>query len=188
MKNVALLSIFIACTTWSCSERGTSPNHPRQHLSPYSIELAGLTLYMSEQELVSRLPGLRYGSGNEGLVICRWRTDQSVKETPFRGIDAITFTLYKDSLQAIRIEYTQMFDVEYREFESGVRDKYASMPSDTVTLEWSYDSIRVALTPNRKKHWTGSIATFAPVLEFQERKLYGRWLEDLQRKKIRTIY
>ena len=85
-----------------------------------------------------------------------------------------------------------MMDLEYKGFESGIRAKYSRSSGnatvDSTTTVWQYDSLIVTLIPNRKPHWTGSLQTFTPVLEFQERTLYRRWMEDIEKRKVNPVY
>ena len=135
---------------------------------------------------------LRCSSSDPVVKRCRWTTTKHDREGVFKGIEEIQFTLYRDSVQTITILYNQMLDIEYKKFNQAVHQKYANLvgdlPVDTLNAEWLYDSLLVKFTPNRRKHWTATMYTYTPVLEFQERMLYKRWIADVEKQKVYALY
>lgn len=192
MKKNAWLCLFVSVLlVTSCSKR--SPKlEPRTSVSPSSIDLAGITFYLTHEQLSNKLNMLRCSSSDPIVKKCRWNTTREDREGIFKGIDEIQFTLYRDTIQTIAVYYSQMLDVEYSNFDKAVQEKYAifigDLPLDTMNAEWAYDSLIVRFIPNRRKHWTGSMYTYTPVLEFQERVLYKRWIDDVQKQKVNALY
>jgi len=188
------MSFLFAFSSCKKSTRGGADSKtfmPRK-VSPRDIDLAGIKLYLTSAEVKRQLPALRCGKKDGDMVVCNWKTTEADRQRIFRGIDQIRLTFYRDTAQTIRVQYSQMFDVEYTNFEQAVREKYAyalgDRITDTIGTEWRYDSLGITLIPNRKQHWTGSVFTYSPELEFQELYLYKRWLEALGKEKLKTIY
>lgn len=175
----------------ACKKKAPKPE-PRSSLSPGSINLAGLTFYLTHNELSGKLNMLRCSSSDPVVKRCRWSTTRRDREGMFKGIDEIQFTLYRDSVQTITVYYAQMLDVEYKKFDQAIHEKYAKLigdlPLDSVNVEWTYDSLLVKFMPNRKKHWTATMYTYRPVLEFQERLLYKRWIDDVDKQRVTALY
>ncbi|HTK83398.1 MAG TPA: hypothetical protein VL633_14025 [Bacteroidota bacterium] len=187
-----LLGIALFATSCRKGEAKTDPGHS---LSPNSINLAGLTFYQTHSQLSSQLNMLRCSSTDPIIKKCRWSTTRRDREGAFKGIEEIQFTLYRDSVQSISITYTPMLDVEFKKFDQAIQQKYATVAPDphpdtpdTITTEWVYDSLIVKLMPNKKRHWTGRMYTYTPVLEFQERMLYQRWIADVEKQTVVALY
>ena len=182
------LCLFLALN--SC--RQAPETELRPPLSPGSINLAGLTFYLTHNQLSGMLNMLRCSSSDPIVKRCRWSPSRKDREGLFKGIDEIQFTLYRDSVQTITIYYTQMLDIEYKKFDEAIHQKYAvskgNLPLDTANVEWSYDSLIVRFTPNKKRHWTTTMFTYTPVLEFQERMLYRRWIDDVEKQTVTALY
>ena len=182
---------FIACQR-EAPKVGDIINTARRNLSPHIVDISGITFYQSSQELKEKLHGMRCEEKDHETQICTWKAMKEDRESGFSGIDKIQFTFYRDTLQSIKLQYLELFDVEYVNFERGVREKYAYAIAgkllDTTGTEWQYDSLKVILTPNKKQHWTGSFFAFTPVLELQERNVYRRWLDAIEKQKTKTVY
>ena len=193
MKKTAwlLLLVCVSLSVTSCRKKSLNLE-PRIPLSPRSIDLAGVTFYLTHEQLSGKLNMLRCSSSDPVVKKCRWNTTRGDREGIFKGIEEIEFTLYRDSVQTIAVYYSQLLDAEYDNFDKAVQQKYATLignlPPDTANIEWPYDSLIVKFMPNRRKHWTGSMHTYTPVLEFQERMLYKRWIDDVQRQKTDALY
>lgn len=187
MRFTMMAALLCGLLIGGCSDK-ESKNPSREHLSPGAIDLAGIRFSLTKGEFQSRFPSMRCRSGDGDLEICVMSPRGSPDEDSFQGIEQINLQFFRDTLHTIQLEYGQMFDVEYRKFEAGVREKYARVPDDTTSFDWTYDSLRVTLTPNPRRHWTGSVATNNPLLEFQERTRYQSWIEGLRQRQIRRIY
>ncbi len=193
MKNIILLCISLSLlfAETSC-KRKVQKSETRTSLSPSSVNFAGITFYLTHEQLSSKLNMLRCSSSDPIVKKCVWRTNQNDREGVFRGIDEIQFTLYRDTVQTITLYYSQMLDIEYKNFNQAVQEKYSNhvgdFSLDTVNTEWTYDSLIVRFMPNRKKHWTNSMYTYTPVLEFQERMLYKRWIDDVEKQRVNALY
>ena len=193
MQNIFCLCLCLALFFggMACKKRAPKPE-PHASLSPSSINLAGLTFYLTHGELESKLNMLRCSSSDPIVKKCRWSTTKRDRDGVFKGIDEIQFTLYRDSVQTITVYYTQMLDADYKNFDEAVHQKYASLTGDftldTVSAEWSYDSLLVKFMPNKKRHWTATMYTYTPVLEFQERMLYKRWIVEVEKQKVNALY
>jgi hypothetical protein len=161
-------------------------------VSPDDVDLAGIRFSLGKEALENQYPSVRCRSGEEGVITCTLTPAGDQRESQFPGVDEIKLTFFRDTLHTIRVSYGQMFDVEYKNFVSDVRKKYAYRTEDgdldTVGMIWKYDILKVELTPNPKKHWTGSLMVYTPVLEFQQIAVYKRWLEALEQSKSKTIY
>ena len=190
---LSLLSIMFVL---SCNKHGPKGERaidetPRS-VSPFTIDIAGIKLYQTRKELEGRVSSLRCVEKDVDLALCDWRTTDKDRKGVYRGIGQIGFTFYRDTLQTIRVRYEQMLDAEYANFSAAVRTKYAFAVGDriidTTGDEWQYDSLEITLVPNRRQHWTGSVFTYTPELEFQERSLYHRWVESLGERKVKPIY
>ena len=174
-----------------CGKRSGDGDRSRT-VSPRSVDIAGVTLYRTIDALQTFLPNLRCEQKDVDIKLCVWRPTDEERTQAFHGVDQLKLTFYKDTLQSVSVQYSQMMDMEYRNFEQSIRAKYArstGIPSvDSTTTVWQYDSLIVTLVPNQKPHWTGSLLTYTPVLEFQERTLYRRWMEALEKRKVNPVY
>ncbi|MBI1803196.1 MAG: hypothetical protein HY033_02375 [Ignavibacteriae bacterium] len=181
--------IVFAILLFGCGKRS---DDKQRTISPQSINLAGVALYETISSLQALLPNLRCEQRDVDIKLCVWRPTEEERKQTFRGIDQLKLTFYKDTLQSIDIQYLQMVDMEYENFEQGIRTKYARYTGnpgiDSNTTVWQYDSLIVTLVPNRKPHWTGTLSTYTPILEFQERTLYKRWMENLEKRKVNPVY
>lgn len=78
----------------------------------------------------------------------------------------------RNVLSGFHIRYAQVFDVVFRRIDSEVKAQFAppsgSQAIDTVDCAYTYDSLQVTFSPNRKLHWTGSFYVFTPVLDVRE--------------------
>ncbi len=161
-------------------------------VSPDAVNLAGIQFSVGKEALENQFPAIRCRSGEEGVMTCTLTPTNDQRESQFPGVDEMKLTFFRDALHTIRVSYGQMFDVEYKNFLSDVRKKYAYRTEDgdldTVGMIWKYDALKVELTPNPKKHWTGSLMVYTPVLEFQQTVVYKRWLEALEQSKSKKIY
>ncbi len=145
----------------------------RKSLSWNDIDIGGIRLRTDRAELQSKFRSLRCERKGFETYLCTW--SPKARSGPFSGIDKVTLTFERDSLQRIRLSYKEMFDVDYRKFDKEIRRKYAGRQTegglDTVDCEWRYESVLVNLSPNRRQHWTGTFYVFSPTLEFQERNV-----------------
>ena len=189
---IYMLSFGFMVIVAGCGKRPGNASDRQRTVSPQSVNLAGITLYETIDSLQARLPNLQCEQKDADIKLCVWRPTEDERAQSFHGIDRLRLTFYKDTLQSISAQYLQMMDLEYRNFEQGIRGKYSrptGVPSvDSNTTVWKYDSLIVTLVPNRKAHWTGSFQTYTPVLEFQERTLYRRWMETLEKRKVNPVY
>ena len=167
-------------------------NAARRSVSPHTVDLAGIRFYQTREEVSNRIPLLRCQAKDNDIDICVWKTNEEDRGRGFKGIDQIKLTFYQNSLQTIEVQYVQMFDAEYEEFDRSVREKYgyaiAGVLIDSAGNNWEYDSLRVILVPHKKLHWTGSMYVFTPTLDFQERALYRRWLDIVGQRKPQTLF
>lgn len=171
----------------SCGKQSGDVPGPRA-LSPRDIHLPGIAFYMTPEEVSGRLAGLRCEAPEKTIRVCTWSPD--TRQDSFRGVSQLRLVFYRDSLHMISVRYAEMVDAEYVNFARAVREKYAPalQAADSAGAQWIFDSVSVSLTPNRRRHWTGSIDTYAPVLEFQERVLYRRWLQEVSGQKPKEVY
>ena len=189
-----LVGTIAFCTSCKRHSPGDVPKPPpaKREISPRSIDLAGVKFYQTANETKARFPTARWEKKDNEIEVCSWRPTVEERDTLFNGIARLNFTFYRDTLQTIKVEYFQMLDVEYANFGKAVRQKYAYASADRISdntaTDWQYDSVGITLTPNRKQHWTGSLSTYTPVLEFQERYVYRRWLDAIQNRQVKTIY
>ncbi len=192
MKFVSRYGVFVLtvlCLNCSRQHPQTSDliNAVRRTVSPVAINIGGIKLDQSNGDVRSIFPLMQCESKGNSIDICRWRTTAEDRKGPFKGIYQLILTFYHDTLQTIEVHYAEMFDAEYVDFDRNVREKYgyaiAGKIIDSTGTEWQYDSLKVLLIPNKKRHWTGSAFVFTPVLSFQERMIYSRWLTEVEQRK-----
>lgn len=191
--------ILIACSVLitSCKhsppeERASPSDEGWRTVSPREINLSGMALYATVEGIKRLLPSLHCLSQADDIDVCSWKPTPAEQESTFHGISQVKLTFFRDTLHTIQVYYSQILDVEFRNFEKAVRAKYGYMsggkPVDTTGYEWRYDSLLITFTPNKKQHWTGTMYTYSPVLEFQERFLYQHWLDEVAQQKPKALY
>ena len=187
-----LTGLVLVCCNKEAPKVSDLINAARRNVSPRTVDLAGIKFYQTREEVKNRLPFLRCETKDNNIDVCRWKTNNDDRRGEFKGIDQIKLTFYRDTLQTIEVRYSEMFDVEYADFDRSVREKYGytivGKLIDSTGNEWQYDSLKVSLFPNKKQHWTGSAFVFTPVLDFQERAIYRRWLNEMEQRKPQTLY
>jgi hypothetical protein len=194
MNSLLLHRFMLSCILFAagCGRHSGNDADPERTVSPHSVNLAGVALFKTFDSLQTLLPNLQCEQKDPDIRLCAWHPTDEEHKQAFRGIDQMKLTFYKDTLQSISAQYLPMMDLEYRNFEQSIRAKYArytGVPSiDSTTTVWQYDSLIVTLVSNAKPHWTGSLLTYSPVLEFQERTLYRRWMEELEKRKVNPVY
>jgi hypothetical protein len=169
IERCVLLSLFLLS---SCGRNGADSSGGR-NLSPDAINISGIHFSQTPQELRVLLPDVHCVRNTPESEICSWIPGESDRRGGFRGVERVGCRFQRNSLRSIRVEYLEMLDVEYTEFDKQVREKYGFIPApagpDTLFTEWQYDSVAVSLTPNRRPHWIGQVTTYTPVLEFVKR-------------------
>lgn len=185
--------LFTSCEKQQPEQKELSrSNRIAKSISPQIVDIVGIKFFQTSKDLKTRFPYLRCEKKSDELQRCSLQTTAEEREGDFHGIDQLQLTFYQDTLHNIKIQYSQMFELEYNDFEAGVRGKYAyryeNNSIDSSGNLWQYDSLSVTVVPNRKQHWTASVFLYTPVIEFQERTIYSRWLDALDRRKTKTVY
>ena len=189
---LVLLVCISSCKKTPPEEHGSPPDAEWRTVSPHEVNLSGIRLYSTVGEINKLLPSLNCRNQADNIDVCNWKPTQAEQESTYLGISQVKFTFFRDTLHTIRVYYTQILDVEFTNFEKAVRAKYGYASGgksvDTTGYEWRYDSLLITFTPNRKQHWTGTMFTYSPVLEFQERFLYQHWLDEVGQQKPKALY
>ncbi len=183
--------VFAGCS-WDAPRIGEIIDSARRKVGSSAVDIAGIRLQQTEEEVQSRLNGVACAPKGNGIDVCTWRSTEEDRHHEFKGIDRLKLTFYGNRLQMIEVQYYEMFDVEYGLFEKGVRNKYgyaiAGFLLDSTGTTWEYDSVKVMLNPHRKQHWTGTMFVYVPDLTFQDRSLYGKWLNEVEQQRPHTLY
>src|SRR5260221_2097335 len=153
------LPILILC---GCGHHG-SLDYGDRALSPDAVNISGIHFSQTPQDLRALLPEAHCGGNAPETEICSWIPGSADRRGGFRGVERVGCRFQHDSLRSIRVEYLEMLDVEFSVFDRQVREKYGYLPVaegiDTLYIEWTYDSVAVSLTPNKRPHWIGQVST-----------------------------
>jgi hypothetical protein len=164
----------------------------RRNVAPSVVDIGGIRLRQSELEVKNVFPNMQCESKGNGVDVCTWKSAEEKGRKGFKGVERLKLTFYGSELQTIEVQYFEMFDVEYANFEQGVKNKYgyaiAGWLIDSSGNEWEYDSLKVILSSHKRPHWTGTMFVFTPALEFQDRTLYRKWLNEVDQRKSQTVY
>lgn len=143
----------------------------RKGLSSRDVDIGGISFNSTRSGLRAKLNPMGCDTHGFEREICTWLP--KARHGPFQGIQKIVLTFFRDSVRGIELDYAEMFDVQYRNFNKEIRRKYAARHSfqglDTLDCEWNYESVAVKFYPNRRQHWTGTFYVYTPALEFQWR-------------------
>ena len=194
---ISTCSLFLLlCYLTACQKEapkvGEIINSMRRAISPRSVDIGGIRFYQSRVDIEQVVPFRKCDDKGLETMECSWKRTPQDSKNFLEGIDQLKLTFFRDTLKTLRAEYGQMFDVEYVNFEKAIRSKYAYAIAghviDTSGNDWLYDSLKITLIPNKKQHWTGSFFAFTPVLEFEERTVVKRWLDEVEKQKIKKVY
>ena len=149
---------------YSCGEKNSSsiPLSARQQsiasLSPHRVQIGGISFYQSYDEVKKRVRNLSCSTNYLGDTICYWKTTNGDSNRGFENIDQIIFTFVRDTLHEMKIDFLPMFDVEFSNFQAGIKQVFGSPTnigsSDSSQIEWHSDSLNIILVPNKRLHWT----------------------------------
>ncbi|HMD14643.1 MAG TPA: hypothetical protein VKI62_08465 [Bacteroidota bacterium] len=144
-------------------------------VSPHKVHIGELAFYQSYDEVTKRVRKLTCSTNYLGDKVCYWRASKGDRSRRFENTDQIIFTFVRDTLHEMKMEYLTMFDVEFTNFLSIFKQTFGSPTvagsSDSLQMEWHSDSLSIILVPNKRLHWTKSVYTFTPVIDYQERIL-----------------
>ena len=144
-------------------------------ISPHQVQIGGIAFYQSYDEVTKRVRKLTCSTNYLGDKICYWKSSKGDRSHGFENIDQIIFTFVRDTLHEMKIDCLTMFDVEFANFITTFEQTFGqptvAVSSDSTQMEWHSDSLSIILVPNKRLHWTKSVYTFTPVIDYQERVL-----------------
>ncbi|MBI1806344.1 MAG: hypothetical protein HYR76_04755 [Ignavibacteria bacterium] len=137
--------------------------------SPRDINVGGIHLYQLRDNIKKQFPSMDCAKENNEKEYCTIRISRANRHGRFQDIDRLYFSFVHDTLRSIKLRYAQIFDIEYLNLVADLEKTYGSATSitpDSSHYLWDSDSLNIILEPNRKPHWTGSLMTFTPLVEF----------------------
>lgn len=166
-----VVTLFLTGCNGETPRLGDMLDRTRRNITPADINIAGITLQRTQQDLADQFRNLECQGIQVDESTCVWKNGQKPRSGKFRDIDELRFRFRKGRMIGFTVIYRQMFDVEYSNLISALRKSYSPAIGgqliDTIGTVWSYDSVSLDLTPNRKKHWTGSLMVYTPILEIR---------------------